>query len=187
MPSEERGVQDEQAGERRRREQALHELAGGQIGGEERAPKGAGTNGGGALSPRPPSREKRRWLIAGLVLVVVVAGVGGSVALHGRSGVRAVATATPQPPRVLQLLANSVECLEDFAWSPDGKRLATLLAVEEVGTTGHAAVTTMVTVYDCASGKVLATLTPSAANGPDMNGLVPDTLMWSPDGSHLLA
>ena len=74
----------------------------------------------------------------------------------------------------------------DVVWSPDGKRLATLLAVQNDNVAhGRPTVQTTVTVYDCASGKVLGTFSPSAANNPLNDGV--DALAWSPDGSHLLA
>jgi hypothetical protein len=75
----------------------------------------------------------------------------------------------------------------EVAWSPDGTRLATLVSIVAVSTTGRATVKTAVTVYDCASGKVLASLTPALTNGPDLFGSGFDELAWSPDGSHLLA
>jgi hypothetical protein len=71
-----------------------------------------------------------------------------------------------------------------LAWRPDGRYLAalpeTFFAGQSAGPTSHA-----VTVYDCASGTPVRTLTPPPA--PAQPGFsAQGVLYWSPDGSRLL-
>lgn len=73
-----------------------------------------------------------------------------------------------------------------LAWSPDGKRLA--VQAEMPPKAGLIAPKDFaVSVYDCASGKALGTLTPTLGLGSGAGIGIPQTfLRWSPDGSHLL-
>jgi WD40 repeat protein len=68
-----------------------------------------------------------------------------------------------------------------LAWRPDGKALAVESDSAESGLppTGHD-----VTLYDCATGKVLATLKPPAASSSTSQGGW--SVRWSPSGKQLM-
>ena len=76
----------------------------------------------------------------------------------------------------------------NLAWSLDGKRLAVEAPVPDV--TGQRLPQVKdfaVHIYDCASGKLLETLTPNLQLAHVTTGFqVAPYLRWSPDGSHLL-
>lgn len=65
------------------------------------------------------------------------------------------------------------------AWTPDGKRLAAATFAAPSDPTQPPKVS--VVIYDCASGRVLARLSP-----PSVIGGTSPLLRWSPDGRHLL-
>jgi hypothetical protein len=69
------------------------------------------------------------------------------------------------------------------AWRPDGRVLAAYQAFGE-STSGHPAPLT-VNLYDCATGRLLASLTPQHGTSGLPTHVLP-FLRWSPDGSHLL-
>ena len=72
------------------------------------------------------------------------------------------------------------------AWSPSGRALAARESIPlDAGDNAKLQVYA-VTVYDCASGKPLATLTPSTRFSPLGRAPAPALLRWSPDGRHLL-
>ncbi len=70
-----------------------------------------------------------------------------------------------------------------LAWSPDGRYLAALPETDIASDVGGQA-SHPVTVYDCASGVLMRTLTPPRA--PTQSGFVPNALRWSSDGARLL-
>jgi Tol biopolymer transport system component len=76
----------------------------------------------------------------------------------------------------------------NLAWSPDGKRVAVEAPVARPS--GSARVSDFdVSIYDCASGKLLKTLTPKLqlASVAPYGGFGPEVfLRWSPDGKQLL-
>lgn len=76
----------------------------------------------------------------------------------------------------------------NLAWSPDGKRVAVEAPVARPN--GSARISDFdVSIYDCASGKLLRTLTPKLqlANVTPYGGFGPEVfLRWSPDGKQLL-
>jgi WD40 repeat protein len=61
----------------------------------------------------------------------------------------------------------------NVAWRPDGR----VVAVDNAG---------IVVVYDCATGRELASLLPHSLYPLNLDGGNGDSLSWSPDGSHLL-
>jgi hypothetical protein len=70
-----------------------------------------------------------------------------------------------------------------LAWRPDGRVLAAQLATtygSPISPEQH-----VVTLYDCATGRQLATLTPAAPSATPQKD--PSYLSWSPDGTRLLA
>jgi len=72
---------------------------------------------------------------------------------------------------ILAKLLSGQSSSENFvAWRPDGRELATYNAGQ-------------VEIYDCATGRVLASLIPSGKPA-DLNG--GETFSWSPDGSRLM-
>jgi hypothetical protein len=83
--------------------------------------------------------------------------------------------------------------LEDIAWSPNGRLLAAI--PDEIPSNGTSGSTTSfpVTLYDCASGKILGTLQPApiaqapASEGSATLDLSSSSLIrWSATGSHVL-
>jgi WD40 repeat protein len=76
----------------------------------------------------------------------------------------------------------------NLAWSPDGKRVAVEAPIARPS--GSARVSDFdVSIYDCASGKLLKTLTPKLqlASVAPYGGFGPEVfLRWSPDGKQLL-
>src|SRR6185312_5758532 len=72
-----------------------------------------------------------------------------------------------------------------FAWSPDGKRLATIRILP-----GESTVVLpgqyLVDIYDCATGKRLASLTPALRIASSSYSMGGPLLRWSRDGSRLL-
>ncbi len=78
--------------------------------------------------------------------------------------------------------------LVNLAWSPDGKRLAVEAPVPHRSRPTQVS-DFAVSIYDCASGKLLKTLTPKLqlANIATESGYGPSMfLRWSPDGKQLL-
>jgi hypothetical protein len=67
-----------------------------------------------------------------------------------------------------------------LAWRPDGRVLAAQLAATYGNPAQH-----IVILYDCATGRQLATLTPPAPSATSQKD--PSYLSWSPDGMRLLA
>lgn len=72
----------------------------------------------------------------------------------------------------------------NLAWSPDGRRLAVEAQIPRSGNELPRLTDFAVNVYDCATGKVLATLTPKLTPQPSSDQTT--FLRWSPDGAHLL-
>jgi hypothetical protein len=70
-----------------------------------------------------------------------------------------------------------------LAWSPDGRYLAALPETDIASDVGGQA-SHPVTVYDCASGAPVRTLTPPPV--PPQPSYTPNVLRWSPDGARLL-
>jgi WD40 repeat protein len=71
-----------------------------------------------------------------------------------------------------------------IAWRPDGKVLAAWVSAPQSSGSGQA-----VTMFDCASGKTLATLQPVSEPQFQLVGNPPldsGAMRWSPDGTHLL-
>ncbi|MGH2514694.1 MAG: hypothetical protein ACRDHP_03480, partial [Ktedonobacterales bacterium] len=75
---------------------------------------------------------------------------------------------------------NVAELGWDVAWRPDGRVLAAYGISTTVG------IIQQVTLYDCATGHVLASLNPLLGQGA-LDGFNGGLLRWSPDGAHLLA
>lgn len=70
-----------------------------------------------------------------------------------------------------------------YAWRPSGRVLAARQWPFE--NQSESAPAGAVHLYDTATGVLLATLTPASRKGPIFQGN--DDVVWSPDGSHLLA
>lgn len=83
----------------------------------------------------------------------------------------------PVRDRAFKTLADSLPVTQNgsinlnIAWRPDGRVLATYGS-------------STVDLYDCLTGKKLASLIPNMGNTVGLGGV--DTLRWSPDGTHLL-
>ena len=84
----------------------------------------------------------------------------------------------PARDQAFKMLANSLPVTQtgtfsySVAWRPDGRVLATYDG-------------SYVDLYDCATGRKLASFVPNQGNARGLNG-VQGVLRWSPDGSHLL-
>lgn len=78
----------------------------------------------------------------------------------------------------------AADTLVNLAWSPDGKWLAVEAPIPDLSGAKPAQINDYaVHIYDCASGKLLATLVPDLR----LNGIQTGAfLRWSPDSSHLL-
>jgi hypothetical protein len=83
---------------------------------------------------------------------------------------------------------NAWQTLVTLAWSPDGKRVAVEAPIARPS--GSVRISDFdVSIYDCASGKLLKTLTPKLqlASVAPYGGFGPEVfLRWSPDGKQLL-
>ncbi len=94
------------------------------------------------------------------------------------------------PGHAPQQLKTPVETWQSSfgAWSPDGKRLAVEAPVPDATGQRLPQITDFaVHIYDCASGKLLETLTPNLQLAHVTSGFQATSyLRWSPDGSHLL-
>lgn len=67
------------------------------------------------------------------------------------------------------------------AWRPDGRALAAY------GIANAGDVAKVVTLYDCVTGRILATLPPAPGGSAPLDGYNGGMLRWSPDGTRLLA
>ena len=72
----------------------------------------------------------------------------------------------------------------NLAWSPDGRRLAVEAPISHRGGAPAQVRDFAVSIYDCASGKLLGTLMPNT--GPEVSFDQWMFLRWSPDSTHLL-
>ncbi|MGE5333751.1 MAG: hypothetical protein ACM3N4_03550 [Nitrososphaerota archaeon] len=74
--------------------------------------------------------------------------------------------------------------LVNLAWRPDGKQLAVEAQIPHPGNEPLQPNDFSVSVYDCATGKILGRLTPKLTPQPSSDQTV--FLRWSPDGAYLL-
>lgn len=158
-----------------------------------------------SLAPRGMrSRRGRLPLIVACVLALVIIAI---------VAVRALQSAPPSNVHapgqlVIDLTKDGIQCPQDFAWSPDGARLAVIGYQRDCPTLDprlYKSVPGIVGIYDSRRGVLLAKfqadqpiaaalhlqpvsdVTPVAsAGGPDLSPIVEYThLLWSPDGKRL--
>lgn len=137
-------------------------------------------------------RFVRRWrLLLTLATVVAVAAVAVLLALP-------VTRDTPDTPGVIVLTpgAESLNCVRDASWSPDGRYFALLgyaggCPESRPGTASSGG---RIVVYDAATGAVHTSLAPDAAVLDALHAETPaagamliqyQTLLWRPDGARL--
>lgn len=149
----------------------------------------------------PPPRSQWRSIMSGVSLVVAVAVVGVVVAnILGMGGVH---SSPPKTAIRLNLASAGLTCVNQIFWSPDSSRIAVLGATgQSCGGSVSDSPSTIVTIYDARSGKLLSKLNPDAPvfaapdvtaflNGAENSGHAPglanySSCTWTPDGQSLL-
>jgi hypothetical protein len=148
--------------ERQRREEALRSLASGGQGGD------MSTSRQTPLRAKLPKRPGRLVAILSAVALVAVVGVVLSHALLGSANGSA---STKVIHRIfLDPTANGLDCPHDVSWAPDGARVAVVgyssdcpnVAGPYIDGSGSLGVAGLVNIYDAATGRLVAHLSPDA-------------------------
>lgn len=156
-----------------------------------------------SLSARfaPPPRSRWRAIVSGVSILVVIAVVG--VVVANILGMGRVHSSPPKTAIRLNLASSGLTCVSQVAWSPDSTRIAVVGSTESgCGGSVSSHPSTLVTIYDAHSGKLLSKLNPdttilaapevktflnSSANSEHAPGLTNYTsCTWTPDGQSLL-
>lgn len=145
------------------------------------------------------SRQQRLLRVGALVALVGAALLTLTAPVYGPT-LRALLTPHTPPPLVIHVVRDGLGCVNDVAWSPDGRTLA--VAGSYFGCGGDGYLPGQINFYDTRSGRLIARVHPDTAVLAALHAAIPavplapeignpDLLLtygaaiWSPDGGEL--